>query len=146
MPSMPEQVAVAAGVFLDAFVGVDDQDGGFGMGGAGDHVFDEFDVAGRVDDDVVALGGLEEDAGGVDGDGHGLFVFEGVDQEGVFEGLAGLAAAFADGFELAFGQGVGVCEQPADDGAFAVVDMADEDDVHLFALRGFADQTIAHSS
>ena len=130
-----EQVAVTAGVFLDAFGGVDDEDGGFGVGGAGDHVFDEFDVAGGVYDDVVALGGLEEDAGGIDGDVHGLFVFEGVDEEGVFEGFAGFEAAFADGFQFAFGEGVGVGEEAADDGGFAVVDVADEDDVHLRALR-----------
>ncbi len=128
----PEQVAMAAGVFLDAFFGVDDEDGGFGVGGAGDHVFDEFDVAGGVDDDVVAFFRLEEDAGGVDGDGLGLFVFEGVDQEGVFEGDALGGAAGADAFKFAFGEGVGVGEQAADDGAFAVVDVADEDDVHLF--------------
>lgn len=71
----PEQVAMAAGVLLHAFLGVDDEDGGFGVGGAGDHVFDEFDMAGGVYDDVVAFFGLEEDAGGIDGDGLGLFVF-----------------------------------------------------------------------
>jgi len=104
------------------------------MGGAGDHVFDEFDVAGGVYDDVVALGGLEEDAGGIDGDVHGLFVFEGIDQEGVFEGFAGFEAALADGFQLAFGKGVGIRQETTDDGAFAVVNVTDKDDIHLRAL------------
>ncbi len=40
-----QQVAVAAGLFLDAFVGVDQQQGGLGAGRAGDHVLEKFLVA-----------------------------------------------------------------------------------------------------
>ena len=47
-----------ARLLLDALAGVDQQQRGFGVGGAGDHVLDELAVAGRVDDDVVALRGL----------------------------------------------------------------------------------------
>ena len=40
-----EQVAVAAGVLLHAFVGIDQQQRRLGVGGAGDHVLQEFLVA-----------------------------------------------------------------------------------------------------
>ena len=50
-----EQVAVAAGVFLHAFVRVDEQQRRLGTGGAGDHVLEKLLVARRVDDHVLAL-------------------------------------------------------------------------------------------
>ena len=45
-------VAVAAGILLDAFGRVDDQQRGLGAGGAGDHVLEELDVARGVEDQV----------------------------------------------------------------------------------------------
>ena len=45
-----EQVAVAPRLFLHAFVGVDEQQGGLGVGRAGDHVLEKFLVAGRVNE------------------------------------------------------------------------------------------------
>lgn len=56
----PQQVTVAARVFLDAFVGVDHQQGGFGPRSAGDHVFEKFNVARRIVDQIAALAGFEE--------------------------------------------------------------------------------------
>ena len=46
--------AVPARVLLDAFLRVDDEQRGFGPRGASDHVLQELDVSGSVDDDVVA--------------------------------------------------------------------------------------------
>ena len=83
-----QQVAVAAGVLLDAFVGVDQQQRGFGVGGAGDHVLEELLVAGRVDDDVLAFGRLEPDLRGVDGDVLVALGLEGVHEVGPLEGHA----------------------------------------------------------
>ena len=80
-------VAVAPGVLLHALRGVDHQQRRFGARGAGDHVLEELDVAGRVEDEVVAQVALEEDPGRVDGDALGLLVLERVEQEGVLERL-----------------------------------------------------------
>jgi len=41
-----EQIAVAARLLAEAFMRVDDQDGGVGAGGAADHVLEKFLVAG----------------------------------------------------------------------------------------------------
>ncbi len=49
-----QQIAVAARLIAHAFGRVDDQQGGIGLRGAGDHVAQEFGVAGRVDQHDVA--------------------------------------------------------------------------------------------
>ncbi len=127
-------VAVPARVLLDAFVGVDDQERGFGAGRAGDHVLQELDVAGRVDDDVVASARLEEHARGVDRDALRAFVLQRVEQEGVFERLRRARAQRLDLLELSFGQRVRVGKQAADDGALPVIDVAANDDIHPAAV------------
>ncbi len=48
---------MAPGLLAHALGGIDHQDGGLGLGDAGDGVLQEFLVAGRIDDDVAALGG-----------------------------------------------------------------------------------------
>ena len=78
---------MAAGVFLHAARRVDHHERCLGAGSAGDHVFEKFNVAGRVDDDVPALFGLEEAARGVDRDALVLLVVERVEQKCVLEGL-----------------------------------------------------------
>ena len=45
MPSKLQQVTVAARIFLDAFVRVDQQQRGFRVRRAGDHVLEKFLVA-----------------------------------------------------------------------------------------------------
>ena len=126
-----EQEGVAAGLVHDAFLGIDEQEGGGGAGGAGHHVLEELLVARGVDDRVGTLLRAEEDARGVDGDVLFLLFDQGVEEEGVFELHAFDRAVLADLLHLAVGQGVGVMEEAADEGRLAVVDMADDDDVHL---------------
>jgi hypothetical protein len=95
---------VALAVLLDAFLGVDHQHRRLGAGRARHHVLEELDVAGRVVDNVVALAGLEETAGGIDRDALGLFILEGVQKEGVLEGARIGDAHGLDLFQLAFGE------------------------------------------
>ena len=90
-------------------------------------------MARRVDDDVFPLFGMKEATGRVDGDSLRLFVLEGVEKKGVLEGFGIQAAVFFDLFQFAFGQGSGIGQESADDGAFTVIDMADDDDVHRLA-------------
>ena len=120
---------MAAGIFLDAARSVDHHKRGLGAGSAGDHVFEKFNVAGRVDDDVPALVRLEEAARRVDRDALILLVVQRVEQEGVLERLRVAAAVFPYGFELALRQRSGVGEKTADHGGFAVIDVADGDDI-----------------
>ena len=131
-----EQEGVAAGLVHDAFLGVDEQERGGGAGGAGHHVLEELLVARGVDDRVGALLRAEEDARGVDGDVLFLLFDQGVEKEGVFEFHAFGRAVLADLVHLAVGQGVGVMEESADEGGLAVVDVADDDDVHLTGVFG----------
>jgi hypothetical protein len=109
-----QQITMEARLLLHAVAGVDQEQRGVGAGCAGDHVLDEFAVARRVDDDVVALGGLEPDLGGVDGDALVALGLEGVHQERPFERHAAPLAHRLDGLVLAVGQGSGVVEQAAD--------------------------------
>ena len=88
-------------------------------------------MARGVDDRVGALLRAEEDARGIDGDVLLLLFDQGVEEEGVFELHAFDRAVLADLLHLAVGQGVGVMEEAADEGGLAVVDVADDDDVHL---------------
>ena len=87
-------------------------------------------MPGRVDDDVGALFGLEEDLRGVDGDALVALGLDGVHQEGPFERHAAPFGHRLDRLELAVGQRARVVDQPADQGRLAVVDMADDDDLH----------------
>lgn len=80
---------MAAGIFLDAARSVDHHKRGLGAGSAGDHVFEKFNVAGRVDDDVPALVRLEEAARRVDRDALILLVVR-----------ASSRKAYSNGFEL----------------------------------------------
>ncbi len=91
---------------------------------------------GRVEDQVFTLARLEEHPGGVDGDALRLFVLERVEQEGVLERLGVQLALGPHLLELALGERMGVGEQPADDRALAVIDMADDHDVHPLGRRG----------
>ena len=122
---------MTAGVFADPLRRVDHEQGGVRAGGPGDHIFEEFDVPGRVDDDVFPFFRLEEAARRVDGDPLRALVLQGVEEEGVFKRLSRAAAEFADAFDLAVGEGVRVGEEAPDDGALAVVHMARDDDVHV---------------
>ena len=67
-PEQVQQVAVAAGLFLDPFLGIDDQQRRIPGGGPSDHVFQEFLVARRINDDVLAARGAEPNLRCVDGD------------------------------------------------------------------------------
>ncbi len=59
---------MAARIVAHAFARVDDEQRRLGARGAGDHVAQELGVAGGIEQEVVALTALEEDAGGIDGD------------------------------------------------------------------------------
>ena len=121
---------VAAGVLAHALAGIDHQQGGVGAGGAGHHVAQELDVAGRIEHHVVPGRALEEDPGRIDRDALVAFVTQGVEQEGVLERLRRAAAQLAHLVQLAVGQRAGVRQQAPHDGALAVVHVPHDDNRH----------------
>ena len=93
-------------------------------------------MARRVDDQEVALRGLEEDPRRVDGDPLRLLVLERVEEERILERLGVPFAVRLNHLELALGERVGIHQQPADDGALAVVDVSGDDETQPLAALG----------
>ncbi len=134
-----QQIAVPPRLVGHALDRVDHHQRGGAVGRAGDHVAQEGAMARRVDQRIMALVGREPDMAHVDGDALVALGLEGVGDERPFERHAALAAGFLQRLDLALGQGVGLVQQPADQGRLAVVDMADDDDakgVDARPLRG----------
>ena len=130
-----QQIGVPARLLLQALLRVDHQERALGIGGAGDHIFQELFVSRCIDDDVLAAGGLEGNAAHIDGDALIALRLERIQQE---RPLHTLAAAFGDGanlLDLAFRQRPGFIQQAADEGRFAVVDMADDDQLQGILSR-----------
>jgi hypothetical protein len=121
---------VAARVLLHPFGGVDHQQRGLGARSPGDHVLQELDMAGGVEDEIVTLATLEEDSCGIDGDALCLFVLQRIEQESVFERLGVELTLSPHLLQLSFGKGVGVGQETADNGALSVIDVADDHDAH----------------
>ena len=91
-------------------------------------------MARRIDDHVVARRRAELDLRRVDGDVLLLFLQQRVEQEGVLEVHPLRRAGLLDLLDLAVRQRVGVEQQPADQRRFAVIDMADNDDLELLRV------------
>ncbi len=126
-----QQITVPPGLVAHAFERVDDQHRAIGLRGAGDHVAQEFGMAGRVDQHDVARIGAEADLRGVDGDALVALRLQRVEQERPFERHAAPGADRFQHFQLAVGQAAGLVQQAADQRRLAVVDMADDDDADL---------------
>ena len=128
MPSRFSKITVPARILLHAFVRVDQQQRGLGVGRAGDHVLEKFLVARRVDDDVLPLLRLKPDLRGVDRDVLVALGLQRVHEVGPLKGHAAPLGNLLQLLELAFRQRAGVVKQAADKGGFAVVHVADDDD------------------
>ncbi len=126
-----QQIAMTPGLVAHAFQRVDDQDRAVGLRSAGDHVAQEFGVAGGVDQHHVAGAGAEADLRGVDGDALVALGLQRIQKERPFERHAAPGADGLEHFQLAVGQAAGLVQQPSDQGGFAMIDMADDDDADL---------------
>ena len=114
---------VAAGLFDHAVAGVDQDDGEFGGGGAGDHVAGVLHMAGGVGQDEPAAGRGEVAVGHVDGDALLAFGAQPVGQQRqVGCVLAAVGGGERDGFELVGEDRLGVVQEASDEGGLAVVD------------------------
>ena len=117
---------MAARLLAHTLGSIDDQQGRLRLRDTGNRVLQELLMPRRVDDDVGALRGLEEDLGCVDGDALVTLGLEGIQEERPFEGATALVARGLQFGELAFGEAAGVVQQPADQRGLAVIDMADD--------------------
>ena len=80
----------------------------------------------RVDEEIVSPAELQADVAHVDGDALVALGLEGVGHEGPFEGHAAALAHRLERLDFAVGEGAGLVEQAADEGRFAVIDVADD--------------------
>ncbi len=115
--------------------GVDHQQCRFRACRPGNHVLDEFAMAGRVDDDVVAQLAAKPDLRGIYGDALVALRLKGIHQKGPLKGHAPALAHRLDGLQLAVRQRARVVEQAAHQRRLAVIDMADDDDAKRFGPR-----------
>ena len=83
-----EQLSVPAALLAHTFIRRDHHDRGIGAGRPGDHVLQEFLMAGRIDDDVVAPGAPKLNLRRIDRDVLLLLLGERIEDKGVFERLA----------------------------------------------------------
>ncbi len=133
-PQHREHISMASRIFLDPFMGVDDQERGFCPGSSGHHVLEKFNVARGIDDDVISFLRLKKNSSRVDRNPLGLFVLQRVDQEGIFERLRVSLAVGLDLLQLPLWQRVSICQESADNRAFAMVHVADDDNIHFFSF------------
>jgi len=128
--------AAADTSFELALASRDGEDSGVGLGGAGDHVFDEVTMAGGVDDGVVIFIGHELIEGDVDGKATFAFFFQAIEGPGEFEGaFADLFGLLFELFEFPFIKGPGDIEDVAHHGRFAMVDVANDNQVQVRFFR-----------
>ena len=126
---------VPARVLTHTLVRVDHEQRGLRARGPGDHVLQELDVAGRVDQDVFASLSPEETPRRVDRDALRLLVLQGVEEEGVLERLAGTLARGLHVLDLPGRNRPRIGEESSDDRALSVIDVTDERDRHALRER-----------
>ena len=90
-------------------------------------------MTGRIDNDVFSLFGFEKAAGRVNRDPLCLLVLQCIQQKGIFKGLGMTGAGGLDIFQFPFRKGTGIGQQPADHRAFSMIDVPDDDNVHLLS-------------
>ena len=125
------QVAVAARLRLHAAARIHQQHGQVGGRGAGHHVAGVLLVSRGVRHDELALVGGKESVGHVDGDALFALCGQAVHQQREVELVALRAHLLGVGFELrelVFKQHFRLVQQPADQGALAIVDAAAGDE------------------
>ncbi len=135
-----QEIAVATGLVAHALGRVDEQHGGIGLRRSRDHVAEELGMSGRVDQDDIARRGAQPDLTGVDGDALIALGLQGVEQERPLERHAAARAHGLERVELAVRKAFHFVQQAADQGRFAVIDMADDDDAHQGARASGRDR------
>ena len=119
--------AVALGLRLHSIAGINQNDGQVASGGARSHVARVLLVAGRIGDDKLAPRGGKIAVGDINGDALLALGLQAIHQQGQVNVTARgpeLHAVSGDGGELIFVNDLGVVQEPADQRALAVIDVA----------------------
>ena len=124
-----QHISMAAALFLHALFAVDNQERRFSTCRAGNHILQKFLMARRINNHIVALSGRELNARGVNRDTLLLFFLEGIQQVGIFKGLARIVCDFFDLVNGSLRQRIRIVKQAANDRGFAVVHMTHDDDI-----------------
>src|SRR5437764_12379539 len=109
-----------------SFIRGDHDDGSVRARRAGDHILQEFHVAGRIDDNVTPVPTGELNLRCVDGNVLLLFFRKRIEKKGVLEGLPLRRAALANAFDLSFRERISLRENAPDQRGLAVIDVTNE--------------------
>ena len=132
--------AVAAGLRLHATAGVDQNHRQVAGGGTGGHIAGVLLVPWAVGNDELALLGAEIAVSHVDGDALFALSLQAIHQQGQVDVLVGgvvLLRVFGNRGQVVFKNQLGIMQQAANQGGFAVIDVAAGDkaqQVFVFVL------------
>jgi hypothetical protein len=115
---------MTSGLFPNTFGGVDYENRSFRLRSAGYHVFDKFDMPGRIDYYVLAFVGIEEYLRSVYRDALFAFFLQMVEQICKLRTAALAFTCLFDLGDLIGRKRPGIEKQPADQCRFAMVNMA----------------------
>src|SRR5262249_39761684 len=98
------------------------------IGRSGNHVLEEFLVAGSVNNNVLSLLGVEPNLGRVDGNILVALGLERIHQIGPLERNAAPLGDLLQLLEFSFGQRAGVVKKPSNKRGLPVVNVSNDDD------------------
>ena len=132
------QESVFLGLGVHTVVGGTQQNGGVGLGSAGDHVLDEVSVARCVDDGPVVVWCEELFVGHVDGDSTLSLFLESVhDVRKTETGLSGFGSEFFVLLNHVRFNVAGIEEETSNSCGLSVVDVTDKHDVAVWLASVF---------
>jgi hypothetical protein len=118
------QEGMPSRLFPDALICGHNQHSHIGMRSAGEHVLDEFLVAGHIGDSIEILPALKHNSRGIYGTLFFQLVVERVNKIGKLKPLLVLFGQFLYFLHPPLGNALGVIKQPADQSRFAMVHMS----------------------
>jgi hypothetical protein len=143
----PQEAGMPPRLFSHSVACVHDEQGGFRLRRACEHVFDELLVPGGVNDDIAPFAGPEEDLGGVDGDPLDLFFLQVIHDEGKLHLAAQFPANALDLLDLSFRKAVRVEKKAPDQGGFPMIHVSHDDELQLIPqflhLTSFPDSEVS---
>src|SRR5689334_2562652 len=128
-PKEAQQISVPPRLRLQALPRVDEEDRRVRARGTAHHVGEELAMSWRIDDDEITAVDPEPGARRIDGDGLVAFRLQRVERERPFERDAASLARLPQFIDFAAPQRVRLVQQPPDEGRFAMVDVADDDEL-----------------
>ncbi len=130
-PKHREHIRMPPRILLDTFFGINHQKRRLRTRSACYHIFQEFDMSRRVQNDIIPFFRFEKTPRRIDRNSLRLLVLQGIEQKRVFKRFGIPPASLLDLLELSFWKRVGICQQTTHQCTFAVVYMSDDHNVHI---------------